>query len=366
MKRNLLVGVLVTFLFLLFAVSKMFSQTEEFKPSGKINSQAFVDYYYIVSSDTGNYSATPMKNEALKGAENTNAFKVRRIFLGYEYNFSPKISTLARMEADEAALSSDGKSVFFMKDVYIKWKFIENNTLMFGLQPTISFTLSEKYWGHRYIDKTHLDLRGLVASRDIGISLRGNTSDGKLRYNILVGNNSSNKKESDRFKRIYGNIELKPMDGGPEISVFADYAFKDKKNGKNVSEFNTGGFVGYKTDLFTAGVETFYKITPNSYFLPSDTTSIKTFGLSMFGIVKFTDKIGAFGRFDMFNPNTDNNAKGDSRNYLAAGLDFKPISSVVISPNLLMESYQKFTTATGDYKPKSSVWVRLTFFWLLK
>jgi hypothetical protein len=362
MKRNFIWGSIV----LLFTFSGLFGQTDEFKPSGKINSQVFVDYYYVVSSDTATYSDTPIKNVSLQGAENTNAFKVRRIFLGYEYNFSPKISAMVRMESDETSLTDNGKSAFFMKDAYLKWNFIEGNTLIFGFQPTISFELSEKYWGHRFIDKTHLDLRNVVASRDLGVSLRGNVNDGKLRYNLMVGNNNSHKPESDRFKRIYGNVELKPMENGPEISVFADYAFKDKKNGKNVSEFNTGGFVGYKMGKFTAGIEAFYKIAPNSYFITSDTTAIKGLGISLFGIANITDKIGAFGRFDIFNPNTNSNAKGDSRNYIAAGIDFKPMSNIIISPNVLMETYEKYATTAGDYKPKSSVWARLTFYWLLK
>ena len=61
----------------------------EFKPSGKVWGYAFGDYYYKVHADSANRGALNYSGMA----KDANAFEFRRIYLGYDYNISEKIST---------------------------------------------------------------------------------------------------------------------------------------------------------------------------------------------------------------------------------------------------------------------------------
>jgi len=60
-----------------------------------------------------------------------------------------------------------------------------------------------------------------------------------------------------------------------------------------------------------------------------------------------------FGRFDVYDPNTD--VDNDGNNFIVAGLDFAPEKNVNVMPNVKIESYQ----AEGR---DSNVVGELTFF----
>jgi hypothetical protein len=113
---------------------------------------------------------------------------------------------------------------------------------------------------------------------------------------------------------------------------------------------------------------------------PADLTgrtlkSLNGFGLSVFGYYWFTPEIGLVARYDIFNPNTDSNfpvaaagpgyAASLTRNYLIAGLMFRPDKNVQIMPNILMESYQAPRNVTAIAATiDASVTARLTFYWV--
>ena len=120
---------IISILMVLWQVN-LFAQDEEFKPSGKLNAQVFADYYYVASADTAVSSKTaPLKNTVLKKEKDYNAFMIRRMYLGYEYKFSPKISTMIRLEADEGSLTSSGKTDVFLKDASLKWAICEGQNM---------------------------------------------------------------------------------------------------------------------------------------------------------------------------------------------------------------------------------------------
>ena len=50
-----------------------------------------------------------------------------------------------------------------VKDAWLKWKNIfSGSDLIFGISPTPAFDVSEGAWGHRYLEKTIMDLDGIV------------------------------------------------------------------------------------------------------------------------------------------------------------------------------------------------------------
>ncbi|HJY23339.1 MAG TPA: hypothetical protein VJ279_10660, partial [Hanamia sp.] len=99
---------------------------EEFKPSGKLWGYAFGDYAYKLHAD----SALRGSVQYSKLAKNYNSFNFRRIYLGYDYNFSPNISSqllLAHESSFEAnpdnadVVTNNNRSVF-IKAMNIQFK----------------------------------------------------------------------------------------------------------------------------------------------------------------------------------------------------------------------------------------------------
>ena len=145
---------------ILFFAGFSFAQDSSPKFSGLM----FGDYFYNAGSHDSNL-------------KDLNGFQLRRIYLNTDYTISENFMTRFRFEADQTAASNTagGKLGVMVKDAWLGWKNIfTGSDLIFGLSPTPAFDVSEGAWGHRYLEKTIMDLNGAVPSRDLGIDLKGN------------------------------------------------------------------------------------------------------------------------------------------------------------------------------------------------
>src|SRR5690606_28017504 len=92
---------------------------EEFKSSGKLWGYAFGDYAYKLHAD----SALRGNVQYSKLAKGYNSFNFRRIYLGYDYHFSPDISS-ELLIAHESAFEADPDNPDVLTDknrsLYIK------------------------------------------------------------------------------------------------------------------------------------------------------------------------------------------------------------------------------------------------------
>lgn len=330
----------------------------------------FGDYFYNTSRDP---NIATFSNVATGGPENLNGFQFRRIYFTFDDDLSPSFTMRFRLEADQAALSSDGKISVFVKDAYLQWKNVfTNNDLIFGIQPTAAYDDSEKAWGFRSLEKTIMDLRGIVPSRDLSVSLKGKFDNpGKYNYWVAVGNNSGNRPEIDKFKRFYFQFKYKPSDKF-QLAVYDDI----KQNLKLVDPNDPSAKLGDNTntlaffanvaqkDKYSLGFETFFSTTKNGNktgtvapFTVSNKTAV---GYSAWGWYQFNEKVGVVGRYDYFEPNNGDAFKGDTRNLYIFSLFLKPFKSVWIMPNVEIESYQDSVSGVSY---KNSVTPRLTFYY---
>ena len=110
-----------------------------------------------------------------------------------------------------------------------------------------------------------MDLRGIVSSRDIGISLKGRLgTSGKYDYWVMAGNGSGNNPEIDKFKRAYFMFHWKPTEKF-QATFFQDYrALPDIPDPNDAARFignsskTTGWFAGYGVkDKYNIGYEGF-------------------------------------------------------------------------------------------------------------
>jgi hypothetical protein len=354
-------------LIVLMATGICAQKTDE--PAGKISGVIFGDYYWNAMRDTG-FSA--LKNTALSGLKDVHGLQLRRIYFTYDYKFSSKFSSRFRVESDEAnftANSSDNANKFglFIKDAHIKWSVFSGHDLIIGIQPTPAFEVSEGIWGNRFLEKTIMDLRGIVPSRDMAISLKGRLdSSGIIKYWVMYGNNSPGKPEKDQYKRFFGQLEFTPLTNF-SITLYADYQARqgiqneyDSGNEVNNDILTLAFFSGYKMkDKYSAGFELYYNKINNGYTNNSSLLDKPGIGISIFGSVNITQKLTILGRYDYFEPNNQQDATGDKRNWFIAGMTVKPVERLIISPNIIIESYEK----VDAIEIVSSVTPRLSFSW---
>jgi len=377
-------NVLVLLVALVALTSQMAKAQDEFKPSGKVFGTVFGDYYWVASA--ANSTDTKPVSPFLSGANSFNsnvkdfsAFDFRRIQLGYTYNFTPTLMGQISYDNDgtEATVSSVASGASAknlapnLRDAYIKWEIFKGSNLWIGLQPTFTYDASDKVWGHRFIEREVTDFRGSISSRDQGISLRGKIDEkGLFNYAVMLGNSSGTSYETDKYKTVYGLLAIKPIDG-LEIDLFANDNIKQANtnpSGTDMSSIVYGAFAGIKKEKFSFGLEYFSRSDKNAWTDPASKSVIDLngYGFSIYATGKITNKLGAFARYDISDPNTSADSKGDSRTMGMVGLDWFAISNLVISPNIEWEGYEDLATtpppASGS-SIKSTMLARLTFYW---
>ncbi len=363
MKNKLFITVIIV-----FTCSNIFAQETSL---GKFTGQVFADYFYNIARDTGFAS---FKNVAVEGPKDFQGFVLRRAALNYDADISEKFMARFRLEADSKSNTTNSRIGVFVKDAYLKWKNIfSGSDLIFGIQPTASFEVSEKYWGYRSVEKTIQDLRGFVTSRDFGIALRGKLLDaGSVNYSVMFGNNSANSPETDKYKRYYAAVDFKPIDNF-SVAITGDFksttSVQDPNNTGQSLPHNTilgSLFLGYgEKNKYSFGVETVYQINQNNMIIGGNITpqlkDVNALGVSAFGHYWFTEAISGLVRYDYFDPNMDADFKGDSRNYIITGIDFKVDKNVSIIPNIIVETYEKEDLRDISFDP--SVTGRLTLYY---
>jgi len=361
----------------------LFSQDtikNEFKPSGKIWGYSFGDIYTKIHTDSLNRGNTQYSNIP----KDFSSFDIRRIYLGYDYNISEKFSTELILAYDGNNDASGNRTVL-IRSAHLRWKNIyQMADLIIGQSATPTFSLiSEKIWGYRSVEKTPADMRKWSCSNDVGVAIQGKLNKkGDYGYNLMIGNGTSSKPETDLFKKIYGEVYLKFLEQKIIIDFYSDF------ERKQLSPFHTSlntykAFVAYTTEKITIGIEVGNQIQKNYNIYEETIPSLKidtsdATALFVSGFIKGAikkEKLGFFLRFDFSNPYTKYNSSytystggyPNTEYFLLAGLDFTPHKNVHIIPNLWYNSYNNRTNnASGFTKSDYDLAGRITIFYLFK
>jgi len=404
--------VTLTVLMLATGIANLNAQTTEggFKPSGNLWGYVFGDYAYKTHNDTlsrggGNVQyKTPASLNAnnVAGTNNTmpteistNAFQLRRVYLGYDYQFEKNL-TATLVLADEQNVDPSGKSAFYLKYANLKWSNIFKGTdLVIGQYSTASFATpfgTEPLWAYRSSERTILDLHNNDSSVDLGLSLQGSlwqapdsVKPTKVGYILQVGNGNGagnstvlGTQESDIFKKIRVNVFLTTLQQKLTLGLYFDYNRTQLEPvRKGVSTMKA--YAAYTDPMFRIGAEFFqqtsvnsdvYKVADATGAIPATATNMTAdgvqMGFSVFGsaaIVK--SKLNVFARYDMYNPDTkwSNSNKYSAvssylsgnlststfytQNFFNLGLDWTPNSRFHIMPNVWYNGYSAMQNNVG-------------------
>jgi hypothetical protein len=360
------------------------------RAQGKFSGVFYGDYFYNAGRDTAAYRSN-LPNAALTGPKSNQGFVIRRVYFTYDYDLAEQFATRFRVELDETPNSSAAYNILssgnigvFVKDAWLRWKNVfKGSDLYFGIQPTSAYEYSEGVWAYRGLEKTIMDLRGIVSSRHLGIALRGKFDDeGMFGYWVTVANQNSGvqpkdlttgARNGDKYNLYSLNLAFRPSKE-LLVTVYGDYRPTYPVNDPSstavpratVSNATLTGalFVSFKQgNDFAIGAEAFTQMTSNAYADPAAAGQLKTLskiGFSVFGWYNFSDEIGAIARYDYFDPRSgsDVTEKGDSRGYILAGLTFKPAKNVQIIPNVQAETYESIPNGRSI---DAAVTARLSF-----
>jgi hypothetical protein len=312
-------------------------------PETKIHGLVFGDYYYFADSHSD-------------GHRYQNGLWIRRVYLGFDTDFTEQLSTRVRFEINQVDTYSgkdNDKMYPYVKDAYFRYTFRNNQRVILGIQSPPSFELVEKWWGYRYVEKTMTDLQRTESSRDLGLAAKGYiTQSGTWRYFVMFGNASNTSSETNKEKKVYGAVQYYLMDN-LVIEFYADY------NGlfTDTSLIALQGFVGYKNKLLSVGGQYYYQF---------DDADFSFNGLSLFGDIKFAEKWKVIARTDLLfdgSPYGDKipympfDTTAESAYFFILGADWNVAKNVHVTPNVEWTLYKDNVSGRNDIVP------RVTFYW---
>ncbi len=382
---------------LLFVIlNNINGQKTDFKPSGNLWGYVYGDYYYVGHSDSlgrgaGNVQYKPFsttstlnsitgvsatttsnasgdvtsiklastKSDILGSGTNNytsaNAFQIRRFYLGYDYQFTPKL-TAYTLVADEQNLDESGYNTLFLKYAYIKWlNIFPNSNLLIGQQGTPSFVTpafaTEPLWGYRSIERTIMDMHNNDAAVDLGVSVEGLVWKGFsgdsikpdiFGYFLQFGNGNSVKPENDGFKNLRLSLYTSLMQQKLTLGFYTDFHTASLSP---VTEMvhTYKGYISYRTRKFRIGTEMFTQDWFNGAQLSTSTVAnpvfrdVQMFGWSVFLSGKIVENLNFFGRFDIYNPD----------------IRYHNADTYTSVPSIITPSYVQTQTLTTSLSPFS-------------
>ena len=267
------------------------------EPTSRISGYALFDYEYVVGS-------------ADEDTEGVFGAKVRRVYLTYDY-----------------AVGLLVKDAYMQWDVTSDWAKSIKPSLVLGIQSTPSFGhVEEGAWRYRSLEKTHLDLRRIASSRDLGVGVKGKLGDSGVSYQFMVGNDTT-KAETNREKRFYGSVAYR------KSNVVGEAYGHTRQGVGDESEFVAKALAGYDTGESAGYVSAFSRTV-------SDIGSVRgsdqdSTGVSAFGRHALSDKVDLVARADIFDPDAD--VEDDAKTLLILGAAYRPSRQVAFIPNVLIE-----------------------------
>ncbi len=290
------------YFYLLFII--VLSTTQLFAGDGKISSKVYFEYNYQTGENNSGQ----------------NGFEIHRAYLTYQNKISESIHL--KLTADVVRQKEDSTNAnlfFYLKYAYISWK-TKVGEFIFGSQGMNLFSVQEKNWGYRFLEKSAMDKNKFSSSADLGIGY-ANQFTKNIYMSYLITNGGGYKKaETDVYKKhsvlfVYGQKKLDKKDGFNAGIVASYEPYKDKKVEQIII---TGLFAGFAMKNFRIGGEVNYRI--------NSVDNAKEYLNSFYGSYAFSEKYDIFCRVDQFSKEKD-------KNFLMAGIIYTPFKSLNIAPN---------------------------------
>ena len=288
-------------------------------------------------------------------AEEKSSFNFNRQYFSYGVNVSDDVNfkvifdvgrtnnedlyTWFVKDNDSSKVTEDIRLVAFLKKAQIDYR-TSYGKISMGLIGMNTYNIQEKNWGYRFIEKSAIDKNGFSSTADLGIGFsRVLVNQLKMSLQVVNGEGYKNP-QSDKYHKIafnstYGEHNLVKNSGFNAGVVYTTEQTDDKPN-TMISLF--GGFSGLGLRL-------------GGQFNMLKEGGIESQIISVSSNYSVTDKLDAFVRYDMFDPNTDElDGWKDNSTYLIAGIQLSCGNGLLVAPNIRMESYEDDLDSATEYK----------------
>jgi hypothetical protein len=299
-----------------------------------LGGRAFGDYFYVASapdSPPGTLAYPVSVPDTAR--EGLHGFAYRRLYLTLDFRLSDRLNGRARLEANDSTTGPKGPEPF-VKDLWIEWTYSGDHSATVGVTRPPALEVSGAVWGYRSLEKTILDRRGIVGSRDFGLRLDGPLlADGAVRYAFMYANNSAARPEFDQNKRVYGRLSATPTER-VTLAAGGDYAtYSDRRD----RSLRLSAFAGYETERLRVGLEGYRSATHLA-----DAREVEELGASAFGIVQVASEWRMVGRFDWTTQDREEGAD-PTETFLLAGVAYQPHPNVEVIPNVWARTSTRFS-----------------------
>ncbi len=344
-------------LFILFSSLPVLAQNS--KPNGKITGVFFGDYFYKFEGDSTGFS-----NQYSPYKKSTQGFSIRRTRLHYEHYFTDNFTGNFGIESNEI-IKLDGKISLILYDANFEWKnAVPKSSLLFGLMPAPTFVwgLSEKMYGYRSVERTVADKNGFGTATDFGVTMKGNFgNENEYGYNVMIGNGKGLVPEVSRYLKFYTSV-YRRFFGNLYFEAYADY----QSAVNNKYKWTTRGLVAWNAKNYSLMIEPVFQYRNNA----ADNSPVNPLAFSLNGKVNLlrktdTDETGVinlFGRYDFFNPDSNNGSTGYFEHFVSVGVDIIPLNNFHLMPNLWMTFYKDKSSL--NISRNSDIVGRITFWFI--
>ena len=308
----------------------------------KISGLMFGDYYHFTSADDS-------------VVQYQHGFWIRRIYLTSKVKLTENFSAIINLEMNSPYGFNESKSLIpFVKDAYLKFS-IYDQSILFGIIPAPTYSVVEKVWGKRYLEKTPEDLYRLAPTRETGLGLEGGF--GILKYYITFGNGEGEKSEYNRNKKGMASLSIRPYKD-LVFEVYGDWWDIDGSKDKMLGHI----FAGYDNKDLGFGIIYAQQRIQGGLEKPSTWNNIRLAGV--FLRARFMEKFGFVIRYDR---SFDKNSAVLRQNYIyfpsdtsfhfgLVAFEYYPAKNVTLSPNV-----EVIKSDDSDLKP--TIISRFTLFY---
>jgi len=308
-----------------------------------VSSLIFYDYTHDATEGSSAAGAFNMARGyvTVTGAPSENVSYKLQVDAGMLKTYTLKSATLGDfVDADGDTVGVNSYSLsgsdagFFM---YLKNACVDLSTSYgkwtLGMQGMNMFNVQEATFGNRFLEKPLMDTRGFSSSADLGLGY--SREFGLVKTSVLYTNGTGYKKaEADKYKKLSvqvaaGETALNKKDGW---NAGLTYSMEPISADDGISVM--GLFGGWAGAGARVGFEFDTKTT-------TGTTDVTQQIIGFYGDYKlsFAPGVSLFGSFDLYDPNTDSDAKNDETTILT-GVKWAPYKGVIIAPNLRTTTFE--------------------------
>ena len=281
----------------------------------------------------------------------THGFKLSRVYLTYKKAVSDQLSFKFQVDVGKldnidtvdylgsvATYSNDDRWTVFLKKAQLDWKLKEDMKLSMGMIGLNMLNVQEKTWGHRFVEKSALDLAKWSATADLGIGISKQFTEDLLASLLLTNGEGYKESDNDNYEKIslqllYGEGRLDKNDGY-NFGVVYSTLDEDQNSDSIITEENTdkvfGAFGGWAGNGLRIGFE--YHTSDHDNF---DSANSFTGSLSSIYLTYvINDNLSVIARSDNRDPNDDSSVHLDDASTDIIGFIWSPVKNLSICPNI--------------------------------